>query len=371
MADAPRPVPGRSVALIGLGAIGSFAVSHLARLPDVRRVVLIDPDQYEPRNALSQDIDASDVGRPKAGAQAERLARMAPGLGIDALVARVESVPLGLLRTDLVLAGLDSGLARQALNERLWRLGVPWIDAGIESSSSLARVSAFAPEAGAACFECAWDDRAYRRLAQAYSCAADSPPPTRATSGLAALAAALQALVAREAWTGHPVFGRQLVLDAAHHHVYSTALRRNPACRFDHERWSIEPLSVRPEQLTLEDLFGLAPAGAGGPRMSVPGSSFVRRLACAAGCGAQGRGPYLRAALGPGAPHCRCGAALGGTGFDEREALSPHELSPAELRSRLDGLGLRPGELIRLEREASARHVELAGAARAVAEVAR
>ena len=39
----PVPVPEGSVAVVGLGAIGSFLIDHLARMPGVRRIILCAP----------------------------------------------------------------------------------------------------------------------------------------------------------------------------------------------------------------------------------------------------------------------------------------------------------------------------------------
>ena len=45
------------VIVIGVGAIGSHLVPHLARSPRVSRVTLIDRDRYETANLGGQQID--------------------------------------------------------------------------------------------------------------------------------------------------------------------------------------------------------------------------------------------------------------------------------------------------------------------------
>lgn len=128
------------VTVVGAGGnIGSHLVTHLARMPAVSVVTLIDRDRYEPKNLASQDITIRDVGRPKARVQAERLMRIRPDLRVRAICDTVERVPIGLLRADVVLACLDSLVARQWVNQAAWRLGCCWIDAGEWEQLALGR----------------------------------------------------------------------------------------------------------------------------------------------------------------------------------------------------------------------------------------
>ena len=46
------------VAVVGVGHIGSYLCSLLARMPKIRRITLVDPDVYKPSN-VSQNIDQS------------------------------------------------------------------------------------------------------------------------------------------------------------------------------------------------------------------------------------------------------------------------------------------------------------------------
>ena len=115
---------GKSIVVAGAGGnIGSHFTRHLARMPEVGRVVLVDRDVYEQRNLANQDILPRDVGKPKVAVQARRLAEIRPDLEVHAIHAPLESLPLGAWRVDLIAACLDSRAARQAVNERAWRLG--------------------------------------------------------------------------------------------------------------------------------------------------------------------------------------------------------------------------------------------------------
>src|SRR5271167_220280 len=156
---------GIHLGLAGCGAIGSSLIWSLSHMPGVTRITLIDPDTYQKSNLRSQHICPCDVGQPKVAVLARRLRTLNPELDVTAMVAPIEDVPLGLLRANLLLAGLDSKAARQTVNEIAWRLGVPWIDAGVLESGKLARVNAYFPGADdAPCLECSWDAHDYAAL---------------------------------------------------------------------------------------------------------------------------------------------------------------------------------------------------------------
>ena len=171
----------RHVVVVGVGNIGSHLVPHLGRMTGLAGVTLVDRDRYDESNLAGQDITRGDVGRPKVRVQAARLRRINPSLAVRAVAAGVEELPLGLLRADALLGCVDSRAARQTLNEATRRLGVAWIDAGVQGTGWLARVSVYPPDARAACLECGWDQRDYDLLEQAYPCTpgARVPPPTR------------------------------------------------------------------------------------------------------------------------------------------------------------------------------------------------
>jgi molybdopterin/thiamine biosynthesis adenylyltransferase len=397
----------KRVVVVGAGGnIGSHLVPHLGRMPEVGSVLLIDRGVYEAKDIAGQAILPADVGRRKATVQARRLRRIAPHLEVQGLHADIERLPWGALRGDLVLAGLDSRRARQWVNEVARRLGVTWVDAGVEGAGLLARLDVYAPGDEAACLECAWDERDYRELEQAYPCSgavdeppptepppaaapagepppaaapAGEPPPTAAPASLGALAAALQAIeaaqllaggagVASAGEAGRPasgpatLAGSRLLIDAAHHRHLVVRLPRRGDCRFgDHRPWTIEPLANRPRRISLDDVLALG-AGlddGGGLRLSVAASRFVRRLVCPA-CGENRTLLRLEVSLSAGRRRCgRCGAALRAAAFDRALTLTPASL-PERLRRRsLHGLGFRDGEVFTLAGARGARHFEI------------
>jgi len=327
-----------TVTVVCAGNIGSHLLAHLARLPEVARVTIVDPDRYEARNLESQDIRAAEVGKPKALAQARRLRAIRPDLEVTPVAAPVEDVPLARLRADVVLACLDSKLARQRAGEAAWRLGAPLIDAGVRPDGLLVRVSVHVPGPAQSCLECAWSEADYAALEQNQPCLAGAAPaaPTQAPAALGALAAALQALAWRRLLAGDPgVAGSELVLDAASHRIYQTRLAFNPGCRFDHRTWPIE--RTVPRTSTLGDLLDWG-------ALAVPGRYFATALSCSA-CGR--RRATLRLTMPSGAVNLRCRrckAPLWPIGLELLERLEGN--LPARLRRRrLSEVGLRPGEI--------------------------
>jgi molybdopterin/thiamine biosynthesis adenylyltransferase len=347
-------MPAKSIVVAGAGNIGSHLTESLARMPEVGRVVLIDKDVYEPRNVTNQDIVPRDVGKPKVQVQARRLAEIRPKLEVAAIHAPLESLALGEWRADLIVACLDSRVARQAVNERAWRLGVPWVDSGVLGSEGLARVNVYAPSNEAPCLECAWSDEDYRLLEQRYPCsaAASAPAPNGASSELGALAAAMLAVECRKMLageTGCAAVGRQATFNARWHRFSVTSFRRNPRCRFDHATWRIEPLRCDTHEMRIEDLLAMAET------VRVPGQRFVRRLVCSM-CYGERRMFRLEGSIG--AARRRCGACrrpMVAAGFDIVESLD-HDL-PEEVRNlSLDEAGLRYGDVL----QAGDRYFEIA-----------
>jgi adenylyltransferase/sulfurtransferase len=339
-------------------------------MPGLDRLTLVDRDVYEAANLSSQDITPRDVGRKKAVVQARRAHRINPALELVAVSTPVENVPLGRLRADVILACLDGRSARQHVNEAAWRLGVPWIDAGVHGGSLLARVDVYRPGWDAACLECIWDEQDYAALEQTYPCApaAAAPAATHAPSSLGALAASLQAIECRKllgVGPGQSAPGTQIVLDAAHHKHYLTALKLAIHCRFDHEVWEID----RPGKgrRTLGDLFALARkrlADTGPLALRVEGGAFVRRLTCRE-CDHARRTLRWAPTLHRSEGRCRrCGGECFAAGFDMAERLDSAALSPRDRARSLRAIGLRAGDVVSIRGREEEVHLEIGDDAR-------
>jgi molybdopterin/thiamine biosynthesis adenylyltransferase len=356
----------RRVVIVGLGAIGSQVADAVARSRLVRAVCLIDPDRVDASNVWSQLVMETDVDRPKVTVHARRMRRINPSLSVETWRRPVEQVPLGVLRDAVVLSAPDARQPRLFLSTTCcWNLGLTMIDAGVEQTGWLARVTIFVPGADTACQSCLMSDAEYQQLEQRYLCADGTPaaPPTHAPSALSALAAALQGLELRKVLEGrhdHLLVSRQLVIDCLHHRHFVTTLRRNPRCRFPHDAlWEIVELTHGPRTSTIDELFALVCPGADAPDIGVPGTWFISRLTCRR-CGAQRALLRLANRLRPAEERCRaCGGEMLAAGTDRRERLSSAELPPAVRARPLSHLGLETGDIVAVGDGGRTQYVQL------------
>jgi len=359
---------GQTLVLVGCGNIGSFLAAHLARLPGVRRLVLIDSDAYELKNIGSQDVARGDVSKSKVAAQAARLKGINSALEIVAIHDAVENVPLAWLRGDVILAALDSRAARRYVNQAAWRLGMPWIDSGVAADGLLARVNVYRPASGASCLECAWSVPDYVLLEQHYACPGGRRTlATNAPSSLGALAAALAAIECGKILAGQwerVAVDKQVLIDGAWHKHYLTVFRRNPACRFDHAIWKIQKLNGSLKTRTVGWLLGRpAPGRSLTSTLQFENAVFVRRLTCP-DCAATRAVLRLRHRLLPPEARCRkCGAAMVAAGADMLDKLNSAQLARADASRTLKSTGFRVGDVVTVRGNGRDVHYELSGAA--------
>ena len=357
----------KSVIVVGLGNIGSHLVPLAGRMRGVGRVVLIDHDVYEQRNLSCQDIASADLGRSKAQVQARRLRRINPALDVHPISRRVEDVPLGVLRGDVVMACLDSLSARQSVNQAAWRLGVPWIDAGVDATGLLVRVNAYMPGPDNPCIECAWAQEDYAALEQSYPCQPEGVPAqaTNAPASLGAVAAGLMALECQKLLGGdfeHLLGAREVFIDLQHHVHDVTVFRRNPNCRFDHATWRIEPLRASPRELSLRKLLESAPGAQGDARqgsLRLERQPFACRLFCRQ-CGKSVQHLHLKSRIRRVRRQCpTCGRPMMVRGIDLREEIEGGRLSARQLGRSLHGLGIRPQDVLTIGGPGGDRHLEV------------
>ncbi len=352
------------IVIVGAGGnIGSYLVSLLARHPNVVQLTLVDCDVFEPKNLASQDIVPGDIGQPKVRVVARRARQINPRLHVRPLNARLEDLPLGMYRADFIAACLDSKEARRGINEIAWRLGVPWIDAGVEAGAMLARVNIYQPGLERPCCECSWDARDYRFLDVRHPCDDGRPQahPTNAPACLGSLAASLQAIECHKLLVGEldqALIGRQVLIEAATHRHFVTWFRHNPRCRFDHQTWKIRPLAESPARLTIRAAFRMA-----GDLASIgfAGKTLATRLDCPR-CGFGRPILKLRHRLDDHERRCdRCGSELLASAMHTHEQLAPAILPLGAENLPLASLGLRAGDVISLGEGAEETFVELAG----------
>lgn len=343
-----------TVVVAGLGNIGSQTILGLARLPEVRRMILVDPDSYEASNLNSQAIGPEAVGLPKVVAAAESLRRLRPDLEVWPLQNRVEFVPWGRLRAKVVLGCLDSKAARRELNRLAGRLGAHYVDAGVAGPSLLARVSVFPATAGV-CLECGWSQADYEQLEVAFSCQGGEvrAAETRSPAYLGQLAASLQVAESHRLLAEQGPGGAggdqafELLLDAGNHRFFRSRLTPSPGCRFSHGAAVAELLREHPAEVSLARVL----EGAAG--LEAEGDVFVRDLVCP-GCGRQEPVLVRRRALRESPRFCQgCGEEMLALGFTMREVLEPSMLVGDAGGVSLAGAGFEPGDIFRVFRPAS------------------
>jgi adenylyltransferase/sulfurtransferase len=128
-----------TVAVVGLGGLGSWIAEHLARA-GVGTLRLIDRDVVEesnlPRQALYTQEDA-ERGRPKAEAAAERLAAIGGPTRLEPFVRELNrrTVEALLGPAAVVLDGLDAFGPRFLLNDWCHQRGRPWVHGGAVAGS--------------------------------------------------------------------------------------------------------------------------------------------------------------------------------------------------------------------------------------------
>jgi adenylyltransferase/sulfurtransferase len=273
-----------SVLVVGVGALGNEVMKNLA-LVGVGTSYLIDLDRIEPSN-LSRSVlfRAGDSGEPKAMVAARRALELNPEIQVVPLHGDViTDLGLGLFaEVDLVIGCLDNREARLWVNRQCWKVGTPWIDAGIQEIQGVVKV--FVPP-DSACYECAMTERDYQLLNLRYSCPMlrrdeilSGKVPTAPT--IASMMAALQVQEALKLLHGMPVAGgTAMVYNGVGNQFYTTRLPFREDC-LSHETYPPPrelPLGHRD---TASDLFAAAERDPEGPLIL----SLDRELVVAVDC---------------------------------------------------------------------------------------
>mgnify|MGYP002639357583 CR=1 FL=1 len=154
--DGQHAIGAATVAVIGLGALGSVGADLLARA-GIGKLLLLDRDVVETSNLQRQvlytEADATAV-RPKAEAAAKRLATVNSAielvpLPVDLTAANITEL---LADVDLILDGTDNFATRYLLNDYAVAHGKPYVYAGVVSTHGM--LGTIVPEGP--CLRCTW-----------------------------------------------------------------------------------------------------------------------------------------------------------------------------------------------------------------------
>ncbi len=273
-----------TVLVVGAGALGNEAVKNLALL-GVGTILVIDLDTVEPSN-LSRSVlfRAEDGGRPKAEVVAQRARELNPDVTVRAIVGDVTTdLGLGVFAdADVVLGCLDNREARLWVNRQCWKVGTPWVDAGIQEIQGVVKV--FVPP-DSACYECAMTQRDYELLNLRYSCPLlrrddilAGKVPTAPT--IASMMAALEVQEAVKILHGIPVAaGSALVYNGVANTFYTTKLPIREDC-LSHETYpSPTPLPLGHESPAIA-LFDAARSRLEGPLRLALDRDLVTSISC-------------------------------------------------------------------------------------------
>ena len=220
------------VVLVGCGGIGSPALQYLAAA-GVGQLTLIDDDRVEESNLQRQTIfSTADIGRLKAEAAADWVARFDPALEVDALVGRVGSdlaaarVPQG---ATLVLDGCDNFATRLAVSDACVAAGVPLTSAAVgRFQGQVANFAGHLPDQ--ACYRCFVGDAFDAEDCD--TCAADGVLGALVGMvGAFAAMAAIRVIVAGHAALGDPQWGRLHLFDGLAPSLRTIRIAKDAACR--------------------------------------------------------------------------------------------------------------------------------------------
>lgn len=149
-----RKLANSSVALVGVGGLGSPAALYLAAA-GVGRLTLIDPDTVDLSNLQRQVLYATaEVGQPKAEKAAARLQQLNPHIQVQAQAVCVTAANASRLLADhdIIIDGSDNFSTRYLVNDACLLLNRPLVHASIFRFEG--QLSLFVPGSQNPCYRC-------------------------------------------------------------------------------------------------------------------------------------------------------------------------------------------------------------------------
>ncbi len=331
-----RPIP--QFLLCGAGNIGSFLAPLVARIPNVSRIGIVDPDTVDPSNTAAQAFGPQDIGQFKAVAVARHLASLRADLTVDAFPCDLEDLPRGWF-SGVVACCLDNNGGRRAAAERTWQSGGSLIDAGVNGLLGLARVTVIRGPSRGACLQCAWSAEQYAQLGVRHLCRR-AITPTNAPAALGSFTASLAATQIHKPARDDTNF--EIVASPQHGEMWVSTLPESPDCRFPHPTPTIECLPRFDFTLPVGDLFERLDTRS----LAVPDFAFAGRARCPNGCRAPAD-DLLWLARGRTPRACpQCGRPLAAMPFHDRPAIRAEDFPAPELARNMLDAGLLPGDIV-------------------------
>lgn len=145
------------VLIAGCGSVGSYVAEHFVRC-GAGEVTLLDPDSVDYANLSRANFRASDVGKPKIHALAERLIAISPELRINFVQKTLQDLSHDefdqlIARSDLVMSALDDRRAQLQINQFAYWHKKPAVFIGAFAKAHAGEVAVV--DAPSPCFACA------------------------------------------------------------------------------------------------------------------------------------------------------------------------------------------------------------------------
>lgn len=159
MKDSSKILKDKTVAIVGLGGLGSHSSEYLTRM-GVGHLILIDDDVVEesnlPRQGLYEYANSQNQDF-KVEIAKKRLKAINPNINIDIHIKRLTKVNVDevLNKADIVLDGTDNLKTRYLINDYCFSKKKPWIYAS--ATADKGTVINFIPDS-TPCFRCVFGD---------------------------------------------------------------------------------------------------------------------------------------------------------------------------------------------------------------------
>lgn len=159
---APSPLIGKSIAIVGAGAIGSRVCLELARSgagQSERPLLIIDPDLFQAQNFARHILGIAVVKQSKALAMADELRRLHPGFAVDGAHRSVFELLHRLATYDLIVDATGANpvalrLNAEAVSRRQAGGNFPPILHAAIHGNGLAVQTILVTDTGHACLKC-------------------------------------------------------------------------------------------------------------------------------------------------------------------------------------------------------------------------
>ena len=275
-----------TVLVVGAGALGNEVLKNLA-LMGIGNLLIADFDTIEDSN-LSRSVlfRASDRGRRKVDAAAERVKELNPDVNVQTWHGNINfEMGLGVFRhVDAIIGCLDNREARLSINRFSYAVNKPWVDGAIQELMGIVRV--FWPGQGA-CYECTLSDLDYQIINLRYSCPLlarqnilQGKVPTTPTS--ASIVAAFQTQEALKLIHNMEVqAGKAMMINGLTNDVYTTEY---PVKEYCMSHTTLDPIVELPQATTatttLSDLLNIARAELSEEAVLEFDSEMVVKMVC-------------------------------------------------------------------------------------------